>query len=629
MCGIVGYIGQRKTTEVLLKGLKRLEYRGYDSAGVALFTQKGLEIRKSEGKLSNVENLLKSSEVQNVIFGIGHTRWATHGKPTTQNAHPHQAGHVVIVHNGIIENYQEIKNELLQQGYNPISETDSELFGFMVLHEMKQGKSLKEAVSGSFKRIMGANSVVVASEKESGTLIGVRNGLPLVAGYDPKGKGVILASDPQPVLEYTSDVYFLENGDMVVAKGETLEFFDFNTLKFLKREPMHLDWTPETMDKQGYAHYMLKEIFEQPRVVVDTLNAILDRKKAEPFVFAAQPAAEILKKAQSIVLVAAGTSYHSALLGKYWIERWARVPVQVELSSEYRYRDPVLDKGAVVVGMSQSGETADTLAVIQSMKKRGIATLGICNVRGSTIAREADGTFFTSAGPEIGVAATKTFLAQLTVLLLWAGFLAVEKLHSGVKGETYESLKLMYDQFIKIPQVLGHVLQQDGEWVQNIKSIAKRVSKHRGFFFIGRGYSFPLALEGALKLKEIAYIHAEGYAAGELKHGPIAMIDNEMVLVAICPKDTWHEKTLSNLHEVKARGATILGIGSPQDTKLTNECDSFIPIPTFKGQTLELDESLAPFVVSPILQLLSYEIALLRETDVDQPRNLAKSVTVE
>lgn len=622
MCGILGYVGQRPAVEVLIHGLKRLEYRGYDSAGVAFFrngSSGGIEILKSEGKIANVEKLLANAQTGKATCGIGHTRWATHGRPTTQNAHPHCTGNIVLVHNGIIENFQAIREGLIERGHRPQTETDSELFGFLVQEEMQKGARFVEAVRRAFLKLEGACSVVVMSETDPGVVVGVRNGSPLVAARDPNG-GVILASDAQPLLEYTQDVIFLENSDVVVATREGMEFLDVATGRKIERKSVRLDWSAEKLDKKGYRHYMLKEIFEQPQTFVDTLNGTLDRGKHEPFSFADQPGVSILQKAKSLTLIGCGTAWHAALLGKLWIEKWAGIPVNVELASEFRYRDPVITEGTVVVGISQSGETADTLGVIREMRRRGVPTLAITNVRGNTISREADATFFTFAGPEIGVAATKTFYAQMLMLFLWAGHLGARRGYAGVDFED------LYAQLIRLPHLLEGALVEEGPWVKKVREIARKHLNAKGFFFIGRGSSFPLTLEGALKLKEIAYVHAEGYAAGELKHGPIAMIDEGMSVVVIAPRDGWREKTISNLQEVKARGAQIIGLGSADDAEMSRQCHEWIPIPV---EQRRLHESFYPFLVTPALQLLSYEIAVLKGTDVDQPRNLAKSVTVE
>jgi len=624
MCGIVGYVGNRPVADILIQGLKRLEYRGYDSTGVALLSGSEIHLEKSEGRLENVEKILqaKAKIYSNIKCGIGHTRWATHGKPTTVNAHPHKTGHVVIIHNGIIENYLEIKRGLLARGHVPLSETDSELFGFLVFEEMEKGHGLIEAVRKSFSVLHGQCSIVVMSEREPGVVVGVRNGSPLVAAVDPEG-GMIVASDAQPLLPFSKDVYFLEHGDMVVGTQAGLKFLSLETGKPIQRHTTRLDWSVDKLEKDGYPHFMLKEIHEQPLVVADTLNDLLDRTKSDPFPLIDEAGTRILESAQEIYLVACGTSWHSALLGKYWIERFAKIPVMVDLASEFRYREPVLRPGAVVIGISQSGETADTLAVLREMKKRGVPTLGISNVRGSSILREADAVFYTSAGPEIGVAATKTFMAQMLVMYLFAGYLGCKR--SG-QGRSVEDLTRSFEDLVKVPHLLTLGLDEQSKMVQQIKKAAHALTDVKGFFFIGRGYSFPMALEGALKLKEIAYDYAEGYAAGELKHGPIAMIDRGIVVVVLAPRDPWRDKTVSNLEEVKARGATILGIGDSDDVDLKDLCDHWVPLPP---ENRLVNTDLLPFILAPVVQLLSYYRAVIKGTDVDKPRNLAKSVTVE
>ncbi len=618
MCGIVGYVGNRPAVDILIKGLKLLEYRGYDSAGVAFFNAGKVELKKSEGKLENVEKLLNGSVSRflDSKCGIGHTRWATHGRPTTQNAHPHKTGHVYIVHNGIIENYLDIKKEIIKSGYKPKSETDSELYGYLVLDQMKKGLGLAEAARKAFLFLKGACSVVVMSEKEPGVIVGIRNGSPLVAAVDPKG-GAVFASDAQAIVSITKDVLFLEHGDVAIGSQHGLKVIDLFSGKSIHRAQTRLDWSAEQLDKQGYPHFMLKEIYEQPTALIDTLNGFLDRNQPGVFSLARQPGVDLLNKAKEIILVACGTSWHAALLGKYWIELFSRVPVQVELASEFRYREPVLKKGSLVIGISQSGETADTLAVIRDVKGRKIPALGISNVRGSTISREASGVFYSFAGPEIGVAATKTFLSQMAMLFCIAGYLGVER------NPKNKDMKAVFESLMKLPHLIAHLL--GSQVSEQVKGAARVMQNCKGFFYMGRGYSFPIALEGALKLKEIAYIHAEGYAGGELKHGPIAMIDRTMGVVVLAPSDRWREKTVSNLMEVKARGAKILGVGDPQDLEMKNLCDHWIPILGAEG----LHESLTPFMVTPIVQLFGYELAVLKGTDVDKPRNLAKSVTVE
>ena len=623
MCGIIGYVGSEPVTDILIQGLRRLEYRGYDSAGIALIYKKKINIWKSQGRLENVESLLKTQDPElhnHSTLGIGHTRWATHGRPTTENAHPHKTGHVVLVHNGIIENYLEIKRGLLARGHKPLSETDSELLAFMILEEMDQGLSLLNAVRKSFTQIHGQCSILVMSEKEPDTIVAVRNGSPLVVGSDAK-QGSYFASDAQALLAYTQNVIFLEQGDLVVGQPSGVKFYDLLTGKSVERQLTRLDWSIDRLGKNGFDHYMLKEIYEQPATLVDTLNGLMDRSSGDPFCFVNQPAIEILNKAEELHLVACGTSWHAALLGKYWIERWANIPVSVEIASEFRYREPVLRPGVVVVGITQSGETADTLAVFREMRRRKIPTVGISNVRGSTISREADAVLYSSAGPEIGVAATKSFSAQLMVMYLLAGHLAWQR-----KSRSLDEIVQSFSDLIKIPHILADELETGSSVVEQTRKIARSLADAKGFFFIGRGYSFPIALEGALKLKEIAYDHSEGYAAGELKHGPIAMIDQGMVVVVLAPRDSWRDKTVSNLEEVKARGATIVGVGDCKDEDLKGLCNHWIPLPE---ENRSVGTDLLPFLLNPVVQLLSYHRAVFKGTDVDRPRNLAKSVTVE
>ncbi|MEK6706970.1 MAG: glutamine--fructose-6-phosphate transaminase (isomerizing), partial [Bdellovibrionota bacterium] len=434
--------------------------------------------------------------------------------------------------------------------------------------------------------------------------------------------GAMLASDAQPLLEITSDVVFLEHGDLVVATKNDISFQELNSGKTVTRQSTKLDWSVEKLNKQGFPHYMLKEIYEQPAVFVDTVNGLIDRARPEPFSMVPQPGVELLDKAKRLILVACGTSWHAALLGKYWLESLSKIPVSVDLASEFRYRNPVLSDGTVVIGISQSGETADTLAVVRECKKLCVPTVAITNVRGSTLSREADAVFYTSAGPEIGVAATKTFTSQLVVMVLFAGYL--------YNRSSSANAMLLFDEMIRLPHILSDYLGsesgKENSLLEDVKKAARALVNLRGFFLIGRGYSFPMALEGALKLKEIAYVYAEGYAGGELKHGPIAMIDKNMAVVVLAPKDRWREKTISNLQEVKARGAIVLGIGDAADSELRSLCNHWIRLPEVPSP---VGENLLPFLLAPAIQLLSYEIAVLRGTDVDKPRNLAKSVTVE
>jgi glucosamine--fructose-6-phosphate aminotransferase (isomerizing) len=627
MCGIIGYVGNKPVTNVLLKGLKRLEYRGYDSSGVAFWRENQIEVHKAQGKIAEVERLVADVDMPALEGGIGHTRWATHGKPNTTNAHPHRVGDIVLVHNGIIENYREIGELVRSRGYEPKSETDSELFGFLVHFEMETGTEFVEAVRKSFLKVSGSASVVAMCERHPGLIVGIRNGSPLVAACDPE-VGTMLASDAQPILDYTKDVYFLENGDMVVCRNGEIQFIDLYTGTKINRPLTKLDWGADRLDKHGYPHYMLKEIHEQSRTIRDTLNAYVDISNRKPFDFVEHKGMEILSSADRLSLVACGTSWHASLVGKYWLERWAGLSTDAELASEFRYRRPVVRGRHAVMGVSQSGETADTLAVIQDMKSRGVATATISNVKSSTLAREAMAAFYTLAGPEIGVASTKAFTAQLLMLLLIAGRLGRDTKDPEIASE----IAVAYKQLFEMPHYLSLGLQDESPTARAVRAAADATLDSKGFFFLGRGYSYPLALEGALKLKEIAYVHAEGYAAGELKHGPIAMLEPGMTAVVLAPKDMWYEKTVSNLQEVKARSARTIAIGHADDEQLPKMCDLFIPLPVqahgADGQPV-LSEALLPFLLSPILQLFAYEIAVRKGTDVDQPRNLAKSVTVE
>ncbi len=624
MCGIIGYVGPRPVHSILLKGLKRLEYRGYDSSGVAYFRGEKIEVTKAEGKIAAIERMLEGETLAGVGGGIGHTRWATHGKPSKVNSHPHRIADVVLVHNGIIENYKELREEIMARGYAPISETDSEIFGFLVHFEMETGTSFKEAVRKSFKRIHGSSSIVAMCERHPGLIVGVRNGSPLVVASSAEF-GTILASDAQPILDYLNDVYFLENGDMVVAQSGEVTFHDLATGERLDRKPSHLDWGADSLDKQGYAHYMLKEINEQPKTIRDTISAHLNIEANKPFEFKDTKGFDVLSGVSKLSLLACGTSWHASMVGKYWMEQWAGISVDAELASEFRYRRPFIHPKQAVMGVSQSGETADTLAVVNDMKKRGVKTMAIANVRSSTLARESDAVFYTHAGPEIGVASTKAFTAQMLMLMLIAGRLGRDSNDPEIQKEVRET----YSQLMELPHYISSQLDSNSATSNAIQRAAKSTIDSKGYFFIGRGYSYPLALEGALKLKEIAYVHAEGYAAGELKHGPIAMLDSGMCTLVIAPRDRWYEKTVSNLQEVKARSSKVIAIGHADDESLRKLADFYIPLPVSMANGPSLREELLPFLISPILQLFSYEIAVMKGTDVDQPRNLAKSVTVE
>jgi glucosamine--fructose-6-phosphate aminotransferase (isomerizing) len=618
MCGIIAYVGQSECTSFLIEGLRRLEYRGYDSAGIACYEGKGsgFKVLKAEGKLENIERALKSTPLRGNI-GIGHTRWATHGKPNTINAHPHRAGATVLVHNGIIENYDAIRTELTERGYRMVSETDSELFGHLVEEQRKKGMSFEEAVRTAFLRLEGSCSVVVVNDEQPDTVVAIRNGTPLVVAHVSKDKkgakavGCFVASDAQAILEHTNTVTFLENEDLVVCKTDGFHIFPIgqpiSPKSEIKRKSVILDWTPASMDKAGFPHYMLKEIHEQPRAVLDTLDNLVDRDTAT---LKFRPIEDMLRRANKIQLVACGTAWHAALVGKYILETEARIPVEVDLGSEYRYRKPIVTSDTLVIAISQSGETADTLAALREAKRLGAMTAAICNVRGSTLERESDFTLFTAAGPEIGVASTKAFTTQiLTLILLGKSAAFIRNWHNRPVD-----LKSMS----KIP----HLIQGALDRAAAVDAMVSACIESKGFLYIARGKFFPIALEGALKMKEISYVHAEGYPAGELKHGPIAMVEPSMTVVVVAPRDELYDKTISNLQEVKARGGKIVAIGAEGDSQLEALADHFLPY-TFAGDWSDL------LVTSVPMQLLAYRAAVLKGTDVDKPRNLAKSVTVE
>ena len=633
MCGIVGFSGFRPAAEILIQGLKYLEYRGYDSTGIALFLGSEIQVTKSTGRIENTERLIleDSERVLKSTCGIGHTRWATHGKPSTENAHPHKTGHIALVHNGIIENDLEIRAKILARGYRPLSETDSELIGFLLFDGMEKGQSLEEAARKVSLSLKGQWSIVIMSEREPGKVIGVRNGSPLVASMDAEGN-VMIASDAQPLLAFTKKIIFLEPGEIAVGTPGSLEFFDLATGTKIDRLPILLEWTPERLEKNGFNHYMLKEIYEQPKVFQQTIEELLKQDDLGLFQWNDSLTFQSILNATEIVLVACGTSWHASLLGKYWIEKIAKTPVIVEYSSEFRNREFHLRKGAIVIAISQSGETADTLSVIREMKQQGVSTLAITNVFGSSLARESDQVIYTMAGPEIGVAATKTFFSQILTLFLLANSLATRKGQANPKD-----LATTRRDLDRIPAIINDILgsnpdelkahaDEDLKIIHSMNQILASLGHVRGFLFTGRGYSFPLALEGALKLKEVSYENAEGHPAGELKHGPIAILDQSIVVVAIAPQDQWYSKNRSNIEEVKARGAKVMGIGSDGDDYLRNLCDYWISIP-FESKDLHPD--LLPFLITPYLQLLGYARGVQLQRDVDKPRNLAKSVTVE
>ncbi|MCO4806106.1 MAG: glutamine--fructose-6-phosphate transaminase (isomerizing) [Flavobacteriales bacterium] len=613
MCGIVGYTGSKDAYPILIKGLQRLEYRGYDSAGVALMNDK-TTLHKCKGKVVDLQNHIGSGLTTGTA-GIGHTRWATHGEPNDVNAHPHtsMSGDIVLIHNGIIENYDSVRKELIHRGYTFHSETDTEVL-VNLIEEIKKSEacSLSEAIRKALNEVIGAYAIVVMSNSEPGTLVAAKKSSPLVIGIGPD-KDYYLASDATPIVEYTKNVVYLEDGEIAeIIPGKDLKLF---TIKKQNVTPyiQELELQLEQLEKSGYDHFMLKEIYEQPRSVRDSLRGRLNLAAGLVHLGGMADYEQKLLNANRITIVACGTSWHAGLVGEYLIEDLARIPVEVEYASEFRYRNPIITEKDVVIAISQSGETADTLAALELAKSKGATILGICNVVGSTISRTTHGGSYTHAGPEIGVASTKAFTSQVTVLSLLALMLGNKK----GSIERSKFLRLLYG-LNEIPEKIERALQTN----DLVELISAKFKDASNFLYLGRGYCFPVALEGALKLKEISYIHAEGYPAAEMKHGPIALIDEEMPVVVIATKGPSYEKVVSNIQEVKARKGVLIAIVTEGDTQVKEMADYTIEIP-------ETDEIFSPLVASVPLQLLSYHIAVMRECNVDQPRNLAKSVTVE
>jgi len=609
MCGIIGYIGPRKTKEVLLEGLRRLEYRGYDSAGVALFHEGKVILRRSVGKLRELERKIEG-ETFNGNLGIGHTRWATHGKPSEINAHPHKAGGVVVIHNGIIENYLKLKGILSGEGHTFKSETDTEILCHLIQSHLFKGATFEEAVRQALLQVQGSYAIAVLYEGEKDKLIAARKESPLILGLGEKEHFV--ASDIPAILPYTRKMIFLEDGEMAVVQEKG---YRISTLlkEDRQRAPKEILWDPVTAEKGGYKHFMLKEIFEQPRAIVDTVRGRVSLEEGRIFLKDSGLNAKALKEIRRVCIVACGTSSHAALVGKFMIEALARVPVEVDLGSEFRYRDPIVGSHDLLLAISQSGETTDTLAAFREAKRKGMRTLSICNVVDSSLARESDGVFYTHAGPEIGVASTKAFTTQLVGLFLLA-------LHLAETRETIgrQVIKDLLDALLKVP----HQVQQTLDLNPQIEALAKKYMNARDFLYLGRGVNYPIALEGALKLKEISYIHAEGYPAGEMKHGPIALIDEDMPVVVLAPKGQTHEKILNNIEEVRARDGKVIALTNPSCQEVISKARDTLLIP-------EAHPLLTPILLTVPLQLLAYNVAVLKGTDVDQPRNLAKSVTVE
>ncbi len=612
MCGIVAYIGPKQAYPILINGLRRLEYRGYDSAGIALVNG-NINLYKCKGKVADLENFVKDKNISGTI-GIAHTRWATHGEPNDVNAHPHfsQSQKLTIIHNGIIENYQHIKDELLKRGYKFSSNTDTEVLIHLIEDiQISEKVDLVEAVQIALNQVIGAYAIVILSKDDPDTLIAAKKSSPLVIGIGEKE--FFIASDATPIVEYTKNVVYLNDEEVaIINRDKTLRI---KTIQNKEKVPyiQKLKLSIGTLEKGGYKHYMLKEIYEQPRSIKDSMRGRLDVRKGVVMLGGMKDYEQKLLNAKKIVIVACGTSWHAGLVGEYLLEDIARIPVEVEYASEFRYRNPIIKEGDIVIAISQSGETADTLAAIELAKEKGAIILGICNVVGSSIARATHAGSYTHAGPEIGVASTKAFTSQITILTLLALMIAQQK--GSIPKSRFHQIIHDLD---RIPEEVEESLKVNKEIIK----LARIFKDARNFLYLGRGYNFPVALEGALKLKEISYIHAEGYPAAEMKHGPIALIDEEMPVVIIATNKSIYDKVITNIQEVKARKGKIIAIVTKGDKKVKEIADYVIEIP-------ETDEILAPLIATIPLQLLSYHIAVMRGCNVDQPRNLAKSVTVE
>jgi len=611
MCGIVGYIGSRQAYPIIIKGLKRLEYRGYDSAGIALIDG-DLKVYKKKGKVAELEEILIGKDLLGNV-GIGHTRWATHGEPSDRNAHPHtsNSNNLAMIHNGIIENYVQIKNELLKNGYTFSSDTDTEvLLNFIEDIKTNNNSTLEEALRFALKRIVGAYCILLIDKDDPQTIIAARKGSPLVIGI---GKNEhFLASDASPIIEYTKEVVYANDYEIAIVRADELILKNLGNEKqtpFITKLDMEL----AAIEKGGYDHFMLKEIFEQPQTIYDCLRGRLDAEKGTITMSGIQQYAEQIMNANRIIMIACGTSWHAGLVAEYIFEELCRIPVEVEYASEFRYRNPVINKGDVIIAISQSGETADTLVAIETAKEQGAIILGVLNVVGSSIARKSHAGAYTHAGPEIGVASTKAFTAQLAVLTMIA--LKIARTKNTIDDERYF---LLCKELTEIPDKVALVLQQN----DNVKALAEKYKNADDFLYLGRGYNFAVALEGALKLKEISYIHAEGYPAAEMKHGPIALVDENLPVVFVATKDSYHQKIISNMQEIKARKGKVISIITEGDVVSPTLSDDIIVLPP-------ADEIVAPMLSVIPLQLLAYYIGIAKGYDVDKPRNLTKSVTVE
>lgn len=617
MCGIVGYVGSREAVPVIVDGLRRLEYRGYDSAGIAVMSDgSGLEVRRASGKLRNLEEAIRQKPLSG-SYGIGHTRWATHGRPTEENAHPHSDchGEVVVVHNGIVENYLALRKQLTAEGHKLVTETDTEVVAHLVEKHFRG--NLEEAVRAAVKDISGVFAVSVISSRDPGKIVAARSGPPVVVGVGQNE--FFVASDVPAILSHTRDMLFLNDGDLAILTADSVRLTDFDGAP-VSRQVSRISWDPIMAEKGGYKHFMLKEIFEQPRAIRDTMLGRIGLESGRVFLDEVGISDGEFRSVQNIKIIACGTSWHAGLAGKFILERLARIPVEVDYGSEFRYRDPIIPPNTLSIVISQSGETADTLAAQREAKRKGSKTLAICNVVGSMITREAAGTLLTHAGPEIGVASTKAFNSQLTALLILG-------MHLGQVRGTLEPQALcsLVTELATIPGKLEQVLASDAIYDE----LVSRLFRAQDFLYLGRGIHYPIALEGALKLKEISYIHAEGYPAGEMKHGPNALIDENLPVVVLATRDrespesqVHYEKTLSNIQEVKARSGRVVAVACGEDEEVAHLADHVIRVPPTR-------ELLLPLLEIVPLQLLAYHIAVRRGCDVDQPRNLAKSVTVE
>jgi len=611
MCGIVGYVGSEACAPILLDGLRRLEYRGYDSAGIAVRTDNGIDVVRAVGKLKNLEHALVERPLTGTT-GIGHTRWATHGRPSEVNAHPHVVGGIAVVHNGIIENHLALRARLKELGQKIASDTDTELIAHLIFLESRAGHDLETATRRALGAVHGAYAIAVLSFAEPQRLVVAKAASPLVLGLCEDG-AVMCGSDIPALLPFTRDIVIMEDNELAVLDGAGVRLSTFDG-KPIERPARRIDWSPSSAEKSGFKHFMLKEIHEQPRAMEDTLRGRLDLLAADVHGSEIGLSEEQFARVRRVYLIACGTSHHAAMVGRHYIESIARIPAVVELASEFRARDPVIDEGDLVVAVSQSGETSDTLAAVREAKKRGATVLAIANVIGSAIPRESHAAFYTHAGPEIGVASTKCFSTQLCVLLLLS-------IHLGRRRSTLTKARAaeLLEGLVKLPTQMNDVVLGTKQLVANI---ARRYVDARDVLFLGRGPSYMIALEAALKLKEISYVHAEGYAAGEMKHGPIALLDAQVPVIVIAPQDRYYEKSMSNLQEARAREAKIICIASEGDEQAQRESNEVVLVPV-------VDEMLTPFLTVLPLQLYSYYVADLKGTDVDQPRNLAKTVTVE